>query len=72
MMQDDSPSPENKSASEETPKDLKKEAVDPKAVKKGYNEENPTQKHGAFPPDALADDTEIPSDTEADTKQKEQ
>ncbi len=31
--------------------DLKKQTVNDDAVKKGYNEKNPTQPQGAFPPD---------------------
>ncbi len=31
--------------------DLKKDTVKKSAVKKGYNEQNPVQPHGAFKPD---------------------
>ncbi len=36
----------------ESPEDLKKEAANPEALKKGYNEKNPAQPDGAFPPDS--------------------
>ncbi len=37
--------------SKEKVADLKKQTVDKEEVKKGYNEKNPTQPQGAFPPD---------------------
>jgi hypothetical protein len=36
----------------EKPEDLKKQAASKDSVKKGYNEKNPTQEQGAFPPDS--------------------
>lgn len=33
-------------------KDLKKQTVDTKEVKKGYNEQNPVQPQGSFKPDS--------------------
>ena len=44
---------ENKSASSETVKDLKKQVDKKDEVKKGYNEKNPAQPQGAFKPDSL-------------------
>ena len=45
------PVKKNKTSKEETPADLKKESTSADAVKKGYNEKNPTQPQGAFKPD---------------------
>lgn len=42
---------ETKKPATENMADLKKESVADKSVKKGYNEENPTQPQGAFKPD---------------------
>ena len=36
----------------EKPEDMKKETVKDNSVKKGYNEQNPTQPQGAFKPDS--------------------
>ena len=36
----------------ETKSDLKQQTVNEKKVKKGYNEQNPVQSHGAFEPDS--------------------
>lgn len=44
---------ENKTASPETVKDLKKQVDKKDEVKKGYNEKNPAQPQGAFKPDSL-------------------
>jgi hypothetical protein len=37
----------------QTTAELKKEAIKKDAVKKGYNEKNPTQPEGAFKPDSM-------------------
>jgi hypothetical protein len=51
MMNDNKEKPETPINKQETVKELKEQAVDPEEVKKGYNERNPAQPHGAFPPD---------------------
>lgn len=45
--------PDKKTADKkETTSNLKAETTDDQAVKKGYNEKNPTQPQGAFKPDS--------------------
>ena len=48
--------PKKSSSKTENPSDLKKETVVDKAVKKGYNEKNPSQPQGAFKPDNASAD----------------
>jgi len=50
------PIKKNKTAKEETSSDLKKESSSTNAVKKGYNEKNPSQPQGAFKPDSKKDE----------------
>ena len=49
-QQANTPTPKKK---EETAASLKNETHKKDAVKKGYNEKNPTQPQGAFKPDAM-------------------
>ncbi len=49
--------PSPKDSKKETVTALKNETHEKDAVKKGYNEKNPTQPQGAFAPDAASKET---------------